>query len=71
MLDLMEVPYIPQAKLRETAIEKIRYNEDHSLIAFTIDIGNNEVLTAGLKDMKKGEVLNIRLENLSQVELFN
>lgn len=56
--------------MRQTAIDKIRYNEDHSLVAFTIDIGNNEVLTAGIKDMVKNEVLNFRLENVSQVEFF-
>ncbi len=40
-------------------------NDDHSLIGFTIDIGNVEKLTGGIKDMKKNEVLkSIKLENI-------
>ena len=70
MLDLVEIPFVPNDKLRQTAIDRIRYNEDHSLIAVTIDIGNNEILTAGIKDMKKNEVVNLRLDKVSQVESF-
>lgn len=41
-------------------------NDDHSLIAFTIDIGNTEKITGGIKDMQKNEVLkNIKLEGIS------
>ena len=44
-------------------------NDDHSLIAFTLDIGNTEKLTGGIKDMQKNEVLrNIKLEGISQME---
>lgn len=44
-------------------------NDDHSLIAFTIDIGNTEKLTGGIKDMTTNEVLkNIKLEGISQME---
>ena len=41
-------------------------NDDHSLIAFTLDIGNTERLTGGIKDMKTGQIMpNIKLENIS------
>jgi hypothetical protein len=52
--------------LRKTSIDKIKMNDDHSLISFTVDIGNTEVLTGGIKDMKSGEVLrNVKLEDIS------
>jgi protease II len=52
--------------IRKTIVEKVKMNDDHSLIAFTIDIGNTERLTGGIKDMKKNEVLkNIKLEGIS------
>lgn len=39
------------------------------MIAFTVDIGNTERLTGGIKDMKTGEVLqHIKLEGISQME---
>jgi hypothetical protein len=37
--------------MRNSIVDKIKMNDDHSLIAFTIDIGNTEVLTGGIKDM--------------------
>jgi hypothetical protein len=37
--------------LRRTLIDKIKANDDHSMVAFTLDIGNVEKLTGGLKDM--------------------
>jgi hypothetical protein len=41
-------------------------NDDHSMIAFTLDIGNTEKLTAGIKDMQTNEILrNVKLENVS------
>jgi len=41
-------------------------NDDHSLVAFTLDIGNTEKITGGIKDMLKNEVLpNIKLEGIS------
>lgn len=41
-------------------------NDDHSMVAFTLDIGNTEILTGGLKDMQTGEILrNIKLEHIS------
>jgi len=55
--------------LRKTIIDKIKMNDDHSMIAFTLDIGNTERLTAGIKDMQKNEVLrSIKLENVTSLE---
>jgi len=55
--------------IRKTLVDKVKMNDDHSMIAFTLDVGNTERLTGGIKDMKNNEVLkNIRLENISQIE---
>lgn len=44
-------------------------NDDHSMVAFTLDIGNTEKITGGIKDMQTGEILmNIKLEGISQIE---
>lgn len=43
-------------------------NDDHSLIAFTLDIGNTERLTGGIKDMQTKEIMKIKLEGISQIE---
>ena len=32
-------------------------SDDHSLVAFTVDIGNTEVLTGGVRDMTEDVVL--------------
>jgi hypothetical protein len=40
--------------IRKTIVDKVKMNDDHSLIAFTLDIGNTERLTGGIKDMKSG-----------------
>jgi protease II len=46
-------------------------NNDHSLVAFTVDIGNTERCTGGLKDMKSGKILpGWKVENISQMEVF-
>lgn len=69
VLDLEEVPFVSQRMVRKTIVDKVKMNDDHSLIAFTIDIGNTERLTGGIKDMKKNQVLkNIKLEGVSQIE---
>ena len=55
--------------IRKTIVDKVKMNDDHSMIAFTLDIGNTERLTGGIKDMQKNEVLkNIKLEGISQIE---
>jgi len=48
-----------------TSCEKMSMNDDHSLIAFTLDIGNTEVLTGVIKDMNTGSILSgIKLDNV-------
>ena len=55
--------------IRKTLVDKVKMNDDHSMIAFTLDVGNTERLTGGIKDMINNEVLkNRRLENISQIE---
>ena len=66
VLDLEEIPFVSSRMVRKTIVDKVKMNDDHSLIAFTIDIGNTETLTGGIKDMNKNEVLkNIKLEGIS------
>ena len=58
-----------RSMIRKTIVDKVKMNDDHSMIAFTLDIGNTERLTGGIKDMLKNEVLkNIKLEGISQIE---
>lgn len=40
--------------LYKTTIDKIKMNDDHSMIAFTLDVINNEKLIGGIKDMTTG-----------------
>ena len=69
ILDIEEIPFVSQRMLRKTLVDKVKMNDDHSMVAFTVDIGNTEKLTGGIKDMAKNEVLkNIKLEGISQIE---
>jgi protease II len=69
VLDLEEVPFVSKSMLRKTLVDKVKMNDDHSLIGFTLDIGNTERITGGVKDMQTGEVLkNVKLEGISQME---
>ena len=52
--DLVNTGFVHQRYATTTVIDKIKMNHDHSLIAFTVDIGNTERLTGGVKDMKTG-----------------
>ena len=71
VLDLAEIPFIPPKQLNTSFVEKLKMNSDHSLIAFTVDIGNSERCTAGLKNMTTGQFEpNFKLEGVSQVEFF-
>lgn len=71
VLDMAEIPWIPKRSLRKTVVDKIKMNGDHQMIAFTVDIGNNERCTGGIKNMKTGKVIpNIKLEGISQIEFF-
>ena len=60
------MPFVSKGMLRKTIVDKVKMNDDHSLVAFTLDIGNTEKITGGIKDMLKNEVLpNIKLEGIS------
>ena len=71
VLDMADIPWIPKKALRHTVVDKIKMNDDHQMIAFTVDIGNNERCTGGIKNMKTQKVIaNIKLEGISQMEFF-
>ena len=57
--------------MKSTVVDKIKMNDDHSLVAFTVDIGNIERCSGGVKDMKTDKVIrNIKLDDISQLEFF-
>ena len=63
---MAEVPFLPVKQMRTSYVDKLKMNDDHSLIAFTIDIGNTERCTAGVKCMATGEIRrDLKLENVS------
>lgn len=69
ILDLEEVPFVSKGMLKKTIVDKVKMNDDHSLVAFTLDIGNTERITGGVKCMLKNEVLpHVKLEGISQLE---
>jgi protease II len=65
--DLVSIGFVPHHLLKTTVVDKIKMNDDHSKIAFTVDIGNTERCTGGIKDMKTGKVSH-KIENISQME---
>ena len=65
ILDIEDVPFVNQRLVRKTLVDKVKMNDDHSLIAFTLDIGNTERLTGGIKDMQTKEFSKIKLEGIS------
>lgn len=69
VLDLEKVPFLSKSMLRKTTIDKIKINDDHSMIAYTLEIGGTEKLTGGFRDLKSGEYLRgPKLENVSQID---
>eukprot|EP00351_Strombidinopsis_sp_SopsisLIS2011_P001006 CAMPEP_0116871130 /NCGR_PEP_ID=MMETSP0463-20121206/1347_1 /TAXON_ID=181622 /ORGANISM="Strombidinopsis sp, Strain SopsisLIS2011" /LENGTH=112 /DNA_ID=CAMNT_0004508977 /DNA_START=375 /DNA_END=713 /DNA_ORIENTATION=+ len=68
ILDLEEVPFISRSMLTKTVVDKVKMNEDHSLVAFTLDIGFTETLTGGVKDMNSGKVLDLKFDDIIQME---
>lgn len=52
-----DISFIPPKLLQSTYVDKIKMNDNHSLIAFTVNIGNQEKLTGGIKSMKLGNIL--------------
>lgn len=70
--DLVRIGFVPHRFVKSTVVDKIKMSKDHSLVAFTVDIGNTERLTGGVKDMRTGTVLaNVKLQNVSCVEFAN
>lgn len=67
VLDLKDIPKItdPSAVI----IDKIKISDDHSKIAFTIDLENNEKLSTGIFDIEKSKLINW-IDNACQAE-FN
>jgi len=57
VLDIAEVPFIPFGSLRTTSVDKIKMSDNHDMLAFTVDIENNEIMTGGVKDLAKNEYL--------------
>lgn len=57
VLDIAEVPFIPYRSLKTTSVDKIKMSDSHKMLAFTVDIENNEIMTGGVKDMDKNEYL--------------
>lgn len=47
--------------LRQTVIDGFKISDDHSLIAFKLDIGNTERVTVGFKDMNTNQILKTKL----------
>jgi len=69
IIDLEELPWVQPIYHLTTSIDKITVNDDHSLVAFTLDIGNTEVLTGGVKDMRVNKVIGgLKLNNVCQIE---
>lgn len=62
ILDVAEIPFIQSRLLRKTVVDKFKISDDNMLVAFTLDIGNTERLTAGFKDMTTGKILPKKLE---------
>lgn len=68
---MVEIPWIPQKLLKTTVVDKVKFNSDHSLVAFTVDVGNNERCTGGLKNMNTGEIdPEWIVDGISQMEFF-
>ena len=68
VFDLAEVPFLSQKDLRTAVVTKMKMSDDHSHVAFTLDISNTEVLTGGVKDLTTGKVLPLTLKNVGQLE---
>ena len=67
--DLVKSGFVLQKDMRMTVVDKIKMNNDHSLIGFTVDIGNTESLTGGIKCMNTNKVLkDIRIDKIGSLE---
>ena len=61
---MAEVPFIEEKYLRSTIVNKLITSDDHSKVAFVLDIGNTEKLTAGIKDMVSNKLMAVNLRNV-------
>ena len=57
VLDIAECPFVPFQNLRTASVDKLKMSDNHSLLAFTVDIEHNEIMTGGIKDLTKQEHL--------------
>jgi protease II len=64
VLDIADVPFVPSRLLKKTFVSKLKMSDDHNLGAFTLDIGNMESLTGGVKDLVTGKYLPVKLEKI-------
>ena len=64
LLDLAEIPFVSDRLRQKTTIDKFTMNDDHSLAAFTLDVGHTEVLTGAVKDMDAGRMMQVTLNNV-------
>ena len=64
VLDMVEIPFLSRHDLKTAVVSKIKMNDGHTHVAFTIDVSNSEVLTGGVKDLQTGTVLPLKLENI-------
>ena len=55
VLDITECPFIPFNCLRTAYVDKLKMSDNHDSLAFTVDINNNEIMTGGIRDMKRKE----------------
>jgi len=50
-------------------VDKVKMSDDHSMAAFTVDVGNQEKIVGGVRDLTTGEILpKLKLEGISAVE---
>ena len=65
VLDLRDVRHIRNPTT--TFIDKIKISDDHTRVAFNVDINNNEKLSLGIMDIKTSKVLDW-IPNANQAE---
>ena len=65
VLDLKDIPKIPDPSA--VMFDKIKMSDDHTKLAFTVDMENNEKLSTGIIDIQSGKVVDW-IENACQAE---
>ena len=65
VLDLAKVKQVRDPST--TIIDKVKMSDDHSRVAFNVDLHNNEKLSMGVMDIQTGQVLDW-VDNCCQVE---